>query len=87
VRSLETRLAVTALAAAEALGTTTCVVQPDLDRLAVDGALRTSVLRCRPNAGTGFATRHVWYHTPEREVTARFGPLRTPDAQAPALAS
>jgi hypothetical protein len=95
VRALETHLAVSASVAARALGTTEFVLQPAIDRLVACGALHISVLRARPRAGMELETRRVWYHTPDREVAARFGLLTTrprptrpmPDAQTPALAS
>jgi hypothetical protein len=95
VRSLETYVAVSASVAARALGTTEFVLQPAVDRLVACGALHVSVLRARAHPGMEFATRRVWYHTPDGEVAARFGMLterprptrRVPDAQTPALAS
>jgi hypothetical protein len=95
VRALETHVAVSASVAARALGTTEFVLQPAIDRLVACGALHVSVLRARAHPGIEFTTRRVWYHTPDREVAARFGlltmrprPTRPmPDAQTPALAS
>jgi hypothetical protein len=75
VHSLEERTAVAAAGVAAALESTEAVVARRLDRLVASGALRTSVLRCRRNEGYAFTTRAVWYHSPEHEVTERFGSI------------
>jgi hypothetical protein len=78
VRRLEVERSVTAAHLARVLDTTPEAIQAALDVLVSTGALRMSMLQCRPHAGTDFTTRTVWYHTPEREATARFGSIFDP---------
>ena len=94
VHSLEVERPVTVGDIARALASKVTTVQPVLDALVASGMLCTSVLRSRPHNGVDFSTRVVWYHTPESEVTARFGaifdPLGSrvhPPPRAPSLTS
>jgi hypothetical protein len=98
IRSLEDRRTITAAGLAHELGVDPVMVQAMLDELVLNGELCRSELRTRPNEGYDFKLRSIWYHTPEREVTARFGailstdgtrtrpssPTPRPDAKAPA---
>ena len=78
VHSLEVERPVTVGDIARVLGSKVTTVQPVLDALVASGMLCTSMLRCRPHNGADFSTRVVWYHTPESEVTARFGAIFDP---------
>jgi predicted transcriptional regulator len=93
LRSLEDRHAVTLGRLSHEVGADAATVQTALDGLLGTGEVCKSELRVRKNEGYDFRLREVWYHTPQREVTARFGDIvathgihaRTPqpDAQAP----
>jgi len=88
VRTLEVERSVTVAHLAHALDTSIPSLQETLEALVAVGALHTSTLKSRPHAGADFTTRSVWYHTPECETTARFGPIFDPCGphEAPGLA-
>jgi hypothetical protein len=79
IRSLEDRRAVSAAMLAKELDVEASLVQSALDELVELGDVCTSELRTRLNEGYEFTTRMVWYHTPDREVAARFGTILSMD--------
>jgi hypothetical protein len=79
IRSLEDRRTITAGGLAHELGVDPVSMQAMLDELVLTGDLCRSELRTRPNEGYDFKLRSIWYHTPEREVTSRFGAILSTD--------
>jgi hypothetical protein len=73
IRSLEDRRAVSVGDLARVLDADAAALQGVLDELVTSGKLAVSELRVRRNEGYEFRTRVRWYHTPGREVAARFG--------------
>jgi hypothetical protein len=73
IRSCQDRRAVSAAALASELDVDVASLQAVLDGLVESGELGVSELRTRRNEGYPFAVRAIWYHTPDREVAARFG--------------
>jgi hypothetical protein len=79
IRSLEDQRTVTAARIATELGADLPSVQSTLDGLLAAGDLCKSELMVRLNEGYDFKLRETWYHTPEREVTSRFGAIIATD--------
>jgi hypothetical protein len=79
IRSIEDRRPVTLARLASELSTDLATLQPVLDAMLADGSLCKSELAVRPNEGYDFKLRETWYHTPEREVTSRFGSIIATD--------
>jgi hypothetical protein len=77
VRSLERRRPVTDEAIAKALGVGTSVLAPVLETLIEIDALRCTRVGIRKPGAKVFATRYVWYHSPEAEPVERFGDILT----------